>query len=64
MLVQERNPMRRPVKFLAALMFAAGPAALSVAHAADITGAGSSFAAPIYEAWGAAAKRATGVAVP
>ncbi|MBB2199806.1 phosphate ABC transporter substrate-binding protein PstS [Gluconacetobacter dulcium] len=55
--------MRRPVKFLAALMVAAGPAALSVAHAADITGAGSSFAAPIYEAWGAAAKNATGVAV-
>ncbi|MCQ8278321.1 phosphate ABC transporter substrate-binding protein PstS [Acetobacteraceae bacterium KSS8] len=31
------------------------------AHATDITGAGSSFAAPIYDAWGAAAKSATGV---
>ncbi len=31
------------------------------AHATDITGAGSSFAAPIYGAWGAAAKPATGV---
>lgn len=32
-----------------------------MAHAADITGAGSSFAAPIYGAWGADARSATGV---
>ncbi len=32
-----------------------------MAHAADITGAGSSFAAPIYGAWGADSGRAVGV---
>ena len=39
-------------------------AALPVASRAEsVTGAGSSFAAPIYEAWGAAAKAETGVTV-
>jgi len=42
----------------AALFGAAG-----AAQAADITGAGSSFAAPLYEAWGAAAKSASGINV-
>lgn len=36
-------------------------AAATAARAADITGAGSSFAAPIYGAWGASAKSAIGV---
>jgi phosphate transport system substrate-binding protein len=57
------NPMRRPVTLFAALLLATAPAALSVAHATDITGAGSSFAAPIYEAWGAAGRSASGVSV-
>ena len=37
---------------------AIGLAAAVPARAADITGAGSTFAAPIYGAWGAAAKSA------
>lgn len=41
----------------------ASSAVTSGARAADITGAGSSFAAPIYGAWGADAKAATGVNV-
>jgi phosphate transport system substrate-binding protein len=40
---------------------AIGLAAAAPARAADITGAGSTFAAPIYGAWGAAAKSAIGV---
>ncbi|GBQ36388.1 phosphate ABC transporter substrate-binding protein PstS [Gluconacetobacter azotocaptans] len=55
--------MRRPVTVFAAVLLAASPAALSAAHAAGITGAGSSFAAPIYEAWGAAGRSASGIAV-
>ncbi|EHH68032.1 phosphate ABC transporter substrate-binding protein PstS [Gluconobacter morbifer] len=39
------------------------PAAPQAARAQDITGAGSSFAAPIYGAWGLGAKAATGIAV-
>jgi phosphate transport system substrate-binding protein len=35
----------------------------ATARATDITGAGSSFAAPLYESWGASAKAATGVNV-
>jgi phosphate transport system substrate-binding protein len=35
----------------------------AVSRAENVTGAGSSFAAPIYESWGAAAKTATGVTV-
>ncbi|AOX20306.1 phosphate ABC transporter substrate-binding protein PstS [Kozakia baliensis] len=41
-----------------ALSFVAGQA-----HAASITGAGSSFAAPIYGAWGESAKQKAGIAV-
>jgi len=37
-------------------MTALGSVSLSSARAAEITGAGSSFAAPIYGAWGAGAK--------
>ncbi|MFT9096658.1 MAG: phosphate ABC transporter substrate-binding protein PstS, partial [Gluconobacter cerinus] len=36
---------------------------VSSAQAADITGAGSSFAAPIYGAWGTAAKSQAGISV-
>ncbi|MCQ8240062.1 phosphate ABC transporter substrate-binding protein PstS [Rhizosaccharibacter radicis] len=43
---------------LPTLALGAAPAA-----AADITGAGSTFAAPIYGAWGAAAKSATGTSL-
>ncbi|MFT9381365.1 phosphate ABC transporter substrate-binding protein PstS [Gluconobacter sp. P5B12] len=44
-------------------MTALGSVSLSSARAEEITGAGSSFAAPIYEAWGAAAKTQIGVNV-
>lgn len=53
----------RPSRFFAAvLMTATSVAALAgSSRAADITGAGSSFAAPIYLAWGDAAKKTIGV---
>jgi len=44
-------------------MTALGSVSLSSARAAEITGAGSSFAAPIYGAWGAGAKTQIGVNV-
>nr|WP_321984684.1 phosphate ABC transporter substrate-binding protein PstS [uncultured Lichenicoccus sp.] len=39
------------------------PLVPGTAHAVDITGAGSTFAAPIYGAWGAAAKSTLGIAL-
>lgn len=42
-------------------VLAIGLAGISVAQAQQITGAGSSFAAPIYSKWGEAASSATGV---
>ncbi|NHN85434.1 phosphate ABC transporter substrate-binding protein PstS [Acetobacter musti] len=54
-------------RFLAVLMLTAAPAGLfasaAQASAAEITGAGSSFAAPIYQAWGDKAKASTGIAL-
>ena len=50
-------------RFLAALLLTAAPVLAHQAHAADITGAGSGFAAPIYQAWGDGAKSATGIAL-
>ncbi|NHN88783.1 phosphate ABC transporter substrate-binding protein PstS [Acetobacter conturbans] len=50
-------------RFLAALLLTAAPVMAHQAHAADITGAGSSFAAPIYQAWGDSAKSAAGVSL-
>ncbi|GBR12154.1 phosphate ABC transporter substrate-binding protein PstS [Gluconobacter frateurii] len=44
-------------------MTALGSVSLSSARAADITGAGSSFAAPIYGAWGEGAKHQAGINV-
>lgn len=55
--------MRRPAILFAAALLASGSVVVAAAHAADITGAGSSFAAPIYEAWGAAGRDASGVTV-
>ena len=42
---------------------AAVAAAMAPALAADISGAGSTFAYPIYSAWGAAYQKETGVAL-
>ncbi len=58
--------MRSPIRFR--LMAAAGASALSLgaavpAVAADITGAGSTFAAPIYSAWGAAERPTLAIAL-
>ena len=50
-----------PVRFLALAL--AATAAPVMAHAADITGAGSSFAAPIYGAWGADSRNSIGVSL-
>ncbi|MBB3882427.1 phosphate ABC transporter substrate-binding protein PstS [Acetobacter oeni] len=54
-------------RLLAALLLTAAPAGLTLsvvqASAAEITGAGSSFAAPIYQAWGDKAKASTGIAL-
>lgn len=47
----------------AALLLAAAPVGLCSAHAAEITGAGSSFAAPIYQAWGDSAKASLGISL-
>ncbi|RBM06713.1 phosphate ABC transporter substrate-binding protein PstS [Novacetimonas cocois] len=53
--------MSFPVRFLTcALLAGAVPV---MAHAADITGAGSSFAAPIYGAWGAESRGAIGISL-
>ncbi|MDG6095136.1 phosphate ABC transporter substrate-binding protein PstS [Acetobacter sp. AN02] len=48
-------------RFLATLLLSATPLCAAAGHAEDVTGAGSSFAAPIYQAWGTEAKAATGV---
>ncbi|MBE7212815.1 MAG: phosphate ABC transporter substrate-binding protein PstS, partial [Gluconacetobacter diazotrophicus] len=53
-----RHPLRAAVPALAVLAAAAAPAG-----AVDITGAGSSFAAPLYGAWGSGAKSADGIAL-
>ncbi|MBV1836827.1 phosphate ABC transporter substrate-binding protein PstS [Acetobacter estunensis] len=50
-------------RFLAALLLTAAPLVMHGAHAAEITGAGSSFAAPIYQAWGDEAKKAVGISL-
>ncbi|NHO31376.1 phosphate ABC transporter substrate-binding protein PstS [Acetobacter fallax] len=54
-------------RLLAALLLTAAPVGsyLSTSHAvaAEITGAGSSFAAPIYQAWGDKAKSSTGISL-
>lgn len=50
-------------RFLAALLLTAVPFMAHGAQAADITGAGSSFAAPIYQAWGESAKTAVGISL-
>ncbi|MEE8662155.1 MAG: phosphate ABC transporter substrate-binding protein PstS [Acetobacter sp.] len=57
--------MTRCRKLLAALLITTAPISMAVtsAHAADITGAGSSFAAPIYQAWGDLAKGTTGISL-
>lgn len=57
--------MRLSFRPLAILLAATSLSAAlpGVSMAESVTGAGSSFAAPIYEAWGEAAKAATGVAV-
>lgn len=55
--------MLNKTRFLTALLLTAAPVMAHQACAADITGAGSSFAAPIYQAWGDGAKSATGVSL-
>ncbi|MFT8431225.1 phosphate ABC transporter substrate-binding protein PstS [Acetobacter orientalis] len=56
--------MRLSTRPLAILLAATSLAALSgVSKAESVTGAGSSFAAPIYQAWSDAAKTAAGVSV-
>ncbi|MDG6094775.1 phosphate ABC transporter substrate-binding protein PstS [Acetobacter sp. AN02] len=50
-----RSPLRASVLYLAGLLCPFLPA---VAGAAEITGAGSSFAGPVYQAWGDGAKAA------
>ncbi|WP_040507475.1 phosphate ABC transporter substrate-binding protein PstS [Gluconobacter morbifer] len=44
-------------------LLAVSSLSINVSRAADITGAGSSFAAPIYGAWGADSRSQTGIAV-
>ncbi len=56
-----RLVMRAATRGAAALVLGLASAAAVPALAVDITGAGSSFAAPIYGAWGAAAKAPLGV---
>jgi phosphate transport system substrate-binding protein len=50
--------MPRPVTFALAIVLAVSPI---VAHSQEITGAGASFPAPLYTAWGQAADPAIGV---
>ncbi|MBO1359259.1 phosphate ABC transporter substrate-binding protein PstS [Acetobacter sacchari] len=50
-------------RLLAALLLSAAPVIAPLACAEEITGAGSSFAAPIYQAWGDGAKTGAGVSV-
>ncbi|HZD29682.1 MAG TPA: phosphate ABC transporter substrate-binding protein PstS [Xanthobacteraceae bacterium] len=54
---------RALTSFCTILAGAAVTAAMAPALAADISGAGSTFAYPIYSAWGAAYKKETGVAL-
>lgn len=58
------NSFLRPIPFASALVvtFVTGLAS-PVARAQSVTGAGSSFAAPLYEVWGKQAKEKAGIAV-
>ncbi len=60
MTTQRQASAHRAVAWAAFALFGAGVAA---AHAQAITGAGSTFAQPIYQAWADASKAATGVSL-
>jgi phosphate transport system substrate-binding protein len=56
----ERHPMKM-INLARALAFAAGAAMATLAHAADISGAGATFPYPLYAKWADAYKKETGI---